>query len=203
MSRFGLPLVLLAGALLLPPAAGAAASKAEQSIEMCDRVSDVPEGERLKLAQDGLALAEQAVAENDGSAEAHYAVFCNLGRQLEHAGINTSTLGSLKRVRREVDRALELKPDYVDALMGKGSLLIKTPRFFGGDVAGGEKLIRRAIELEPNHMQAHLQLAKSLAARGVRDEAKAEAQKALEIAETRKKAETAADARAVLAKLEK
>jgi tetratricopeptide (TPR) repeat protein len=197
-------LLVLAGALSLdrPPAA-AESAKAEQAIEICDSVGDVPKDEGLERAEKGLALAEQALAENDQSAEAHYAVFCNLGRQIENASINTSTLSSLKRVRREVDRALELNPDYVEALMGKGSLLINTPRFFGGDVAGGEKLLRRAIELDPNHVQAHLQLAKSLAARGAKAEARAEAQKALELAEAKKKAETAADARAVLAKLNK
>lgn len=198
------PFVLvLAGALSLGAGPVAAGTKAQQAIEICDSVSDVPKDEGLKRAEKGLALAEQAVAENDNDPEAHYAVFCNLGRQIENASINTSTLSSLKRVRREVDRALELKPDYVEALMGKGSLLINTPRFFGGDVAGGEKLLRKAIELEPNHMQAHLQLAKSLAARGAKEEARVEAQKALEIAEARKKAETAADARAVLAKVSK
>lgn len=194
--------VVLAGALALGLAPAAAQStKAQQAIDLCDSVGDVPPKEGLERAAKGLALAEQAVAENDLDAEAHYAVFCNLGREIENARINTGTLSKLKRVRREVDRALELRPDYVEALMGKGSLLVNTPRFFGGDVAGGEKLLRRAIELEPSHLQAHLQLAKSLAARGAKAEARAEAKTALEIAEARNKAETAADARAVLAKL--
>jgi tetratricopeptide (TPR) repeat protein len=194
--------LVLAGALSPDRLLSAAdATKAQEAIDICDSVSDVPVAEGLKRAEKGLALAEEALAENAQSAEAHYAVFCNLGRQIENARINTSTLSSLKRVRREVDRALELKPDYVPALMGKGALLINTPRFFGGDVAGGERLLRRAIALDPEHIQAHLQLAKSLAARGVEDEARAEAQKALELAEARKQAQIAADARAVLAKL--
>lgn len=197
------PVLLLAGALSFGETAVADSTKAQQAIELCDSVGSVPKDEGLERAEKGLALAEAAVAEDDKSAEAHYAVFCNLGRQLEHESINTSTLSSLKRVRREVDRALELKPDYVEALMGKGSLLVNTPRFFGGDVAGGEKLLRRAIELDPHHAQAHVQLAKSLAARGAKNEARGEAQKALEIAEARKKAEAAADARAILAKLNK
>jgi tetratricopeptide (TPR) repeat protein len=193
--------VVVLGSALLAPATWAESTKAQQAIELCDSVGHLPGDERLKRAEKALALAEQAIAENDQNPKAHYAVFCSLGLQLEHASINTSTLSSLKRVRREIDRALELDPDYVDALMGKGALLVNTPRFFGGDVAGGEKLLRRAIALDPNHMEAHLQLAKSLAARGAKEEARVEAQKALELAESEKKAESAADARAVLAKL--
>ena len=107
----------------------------------------------------------------------------------------------MRRIRREIDRTLALAPDWSDALVGKGSFLIDLPRFLGGDVAEGERLLGEALRLDPEFVTARVRLARSLAARGARDEARAEAERALASAEKKGDAEGAGDARELLSRL--
>jgi tetratricopeptide (TPR) repeat protein len=179
--------------------AGADETRAQQAQALCDQVVDATPRERRDLLRRGIALAEQAVAENDLDADAHYALFCNLGRQIELSRVSPASVMTLRRVWREIERAIELRPNWPDALMGKGSLLIHTPRPLGGDPTEGERLLRRALELDPDHIEAHLQLAECLKARGEKREARAVARRALALAEARAELPSAAQARRLLA----
>src|SRR5439155_314713 len=141
-----------------------------------------PEERRANLAR-GLALAEEAVAADERDAKAHFAVFCNLGNDVKLRGVAVMSLFAVRRLRREIDRTLELAPDYADALVGKGEFLCELPRLLGGDAAEGERLLRAALRVDPGFIEAHLGLARALAARGERDEARAEARRAVVEAE--------------------
>jgi tetratricopeptide (TPR) repeat protein len=199
MLAIGVAVALFWAGLGTPPAS--ADSRAEQAIALCSKVGGVSPEERGELVKQAVTLAEQAVAENDKDPVAHYAVFCSLGRQLETQRVSAGTMTALRRVRQEVDRALELQPDYAEALMGKGSLLVNTPRLLGGDVKEGERLLRRALVLDPSNIDAHLQLAKALEWRGEREEARALAQKALVLAQEKRRPPAVEEARKLLAKL--
>jgi len=153
---------------------------AHESFRICLAARSRPEKEQRAEYDRGLALADKAIAANERDAIAHFAAFCNLGRRMQRDGIAWDTLGSYRRLRREVDRAVELAPTYVDALVGKGSLLRETPRVLGGDPVEGERLIRAALAIDPDFAQAHIELARSLAARHARDEARAELKGVLE-----------------------
>ena len=59
----------------------------------------------------GLAVAERAVAANDGDAKAHFAVFCNLGRKLANEGASLAGVSDVERLRDEIDRALALRAE--------------------------------------------------------------------------------------------
>jgi Tfp pilus assembly protein PilF len=104
-------------------------------------------------------------------------------------------------LRREVDRTLELAPDFSDALAGKGALLLNLPRLLGGDAAEGERLLRRALEIDADYLTPRLALVDALRARGARDEARMEAARALAIAERKGSDESARAAREALAAL--
>jgi Tfp pilus assembly protein PilF len=104
-------------------------------------------------------------------------------------------------LRQEIDRTLELAPDYADAMVGKASLLLDAPRILGGDAAEAEHLLRRALAIDPEYGSARLRLASALADRGARDEARTEARRALATAERKNDTAQAADARALLTKL--
>src|SRR6185295_12762456 len=106
---------------------------------------DAPQAEVDAMLAESLRLAEAAVVADERDPLAHFAVFCALGGQMQRAGIGLAALTRLRRLRQEVDRTLELAPDYADALFGKGSLLLETPRVLGGDPVEGERLLRRAI----------------------------------------------------------
>ena len=107
----------------------------------------------------------------------------------------------MRRLRREIDRTLELAPDYADALVGKGELLCELPRVLGGDAAEGERLLRAALRVDPGFIEARLGLVRALAARGERDEARAEARRALAEAERAPDPARATEARRLLAQL--
>src|SRR5262249_59714082 len=130
----------------------------------------------------GLTLAEQAVGADDADAKAHFAVFCNLGKEMKLRGVSLGSLTGVQRLRREIDRTLELAPEWPDALLAKGSFLSELPRLLGGDAKEAERLMRAALKLDPDYLEAHLRLARLLADGGRREEARSEAQRALELA---------------------
>ena len=90
------------------------------------------------------------------SALAHFAAFCNRGKRLQINGFSFSALGEVRRLRQEIDRAIELAPDWPEALAGKGAMLVALPRLLGGDVEEGERLLRRALTLDPSNVEASI-----------------------------------------------
>jgi tetratricopeptide (TPR) repeat protein len=177
--------------------------RARQALATCEHADGVPDAEkRTRLAQ-SLGEAEQAEAEDERDPVAHFAIFCTVGKQTQMAGLSTKVIGNVRRCRREVDRALELAPDYPAALAGKGAFLIELPRLFGGDAKEGERLLRRALELDPDYVRPRLDLARALQSRGAKTEAHTEAERALASAQKRNDDPGTADARALLEKLNK
>jgi hypothetical protein len=157
---------------------------ANEALAMCEQAGHASDpAEKRRLVARGIALGEAAVAADERDAKAHFAIFCNLGKQMRLDGIGVRSVVSVRRLRREVDRAVELAPDYADALLGKGSLLLELPRLLGGDAAEGERLVRAALRVDPDYIDAHLTLARELVRRGARVEGRAEAERALELAE--------------------
>ena len=102
-----------------------------------------------------------------------------------------------------MDRTLALAPDFAPALLGKGSLLLNVPWALGGDAAEGERLVRRALAVDPEYFSARLRLAETLADHGQKAEARVEAKHALEIAEREHDADDITAARSLLATLGK
>ena len=193
----------LALAVLLAAAAHAetpGSPEARAALARCEKADDVPAAAKAGELKQSLAQAERAVAADDDDAVAHFAVFCAVGKQTQMAGISTKVLGNVRRMRREVDRALQIDPDYTAALAGKGAFLIELPRVFGGDAKEGERLLRRALEIDPDYVRPRLDLARALAARGANSDARTEAERALAAAEKRHDDEGAADAHDLLAK---
>jgi tetratricopeptide (TPR) repeat protein len=175
-----------------------------EALALCHEADQVPVAERLAVLERGLARAEEAVRADPQDPVAHFAVFCNLGKRLEMkrrgAGL-FSTLGELGRVRKEIDIALALAPDYPAALAAKGEMLVELPRLFGGDPREGERLLRRAVALDPNDPRMRLMLANILQVAGERDEALAHAAIAMGILEHAGSASELADARGLVASL--
>jgi tetratricopeptide (TPR) repeat protein len=196
------PLTILLGLTTRVPAADLAGSPAaHEALALC-REAERAGAAQAELLQRGLALAERAVETDPTDATAHFALFCNLGRQMQGARLSLASLAGLRRLRREIDRTLELAPDWADALVGKGALLAGTPRFLGGDAAEGERLLRRAVRLAPELAYAHLELARALVARHAPEEARREARCALELAANDPGSSAAAEARTLLGAVE-
>ena len=142
---------------LLVPASHAEESVTEtvrEALAICRSVGTLPVEERVARLDEGLAMAERAALDDPTNALAHYASFCNRGKRLQILGFTFGALGEIRRLRREIDRTLELAPDWPDALAGKGAMLIALPRLLGGDAVEGERLLRRALEIDPDNVEA-------------------------------------------------
>jgi tetratricopeptide (TPR) repeat protein len=151
---------------------------AREALDACIAGDHAPQRARATFYARGLALAEEALAADERDATAHFAAFCNRGRQMELTGTILQSLLNLHRLRRDIDRTLELAPDSPDALFGKGVLLLETPSVFGGDPVEGEQLLRRALDRDPHDASIRLRLARTLADRGAAADARLEAERA-------------------------
>ncbi len=121
----------------------------DRSLALCTSVDQLPVEDRLPLLQRGLELADAAVAGDDRSARAHFAVVCNLGKATGLNGFRFGAFRAIYRLREEVDVTLALAPDHPDALAAKGALLLRLPRLLGGDPAEAEQWFRRALAVDP------------------------------------------------------
>jgi hypothetical protein len=125
-----------------------------ESMALCDRADSEPADAQVALLERGLALAEDAVAAHPTDPCTHFAVFCNLGKLAQRRGIGWSSLGTVRRLRREIDATLALAPDDVPALTAKGAFLATLPRLLGGDPHEADRLLHRALALAPDNAEA-------------------------------------------------
>ena len=158
---------------------------------------------RVGHFEKGQALGERAVALDDRSAEAHFALFCNLGELMRIDGeVNITSVMGFRRMTKELDRTLELAPDHLDALSAKGTFLLRLPSLLGGDREKGEKLLRYVLLKSPQSVNARLSLAKSYCADGRHSEALSLASEALSLAQAQQLADFTPEAAKVLAQLQ-
>jgi tetratricopeptide (TPR) repeat protein len=157
---------------------------------------------RVALYEKGQSLGEQAVAADEKSADAHFALFCNLGELMRIDGeMSVSSVFGFRRMMKELNRALELKPDHLDALSARGTLLVRLPSLLGGDPETGEQLLRHVIQQEPEAVNARISLAKSYCKRGRHQDAMALATEALTLAKVQQLDDFIPEASKVVAQL--
>lgn len=153
---------------------------------------------RLAHFQQGQGLGERAVAADEGSADAHFALFCNLGELLRIDGESLTSLFGLRRMLKEIDRTLEIDPTHIGALSAKGTLLVRLPSVLGGDSEQGERLLQQVIKRAPEAVNARLALARARCKHGHHREAVTLAADALALAKEYKQIEFVPEAEAVL-----
>jgi hypothetical protein len=106
---------------------------AARSLYLCAQADAMIGQEREEILERALLLGEQAVVLREDHAPAHFAVFCALGKLLEQQGVGLRTVRSIGRARSELDRTLEIEPEYLDALVAKAEMLSRLPSWLGGD----------------------------------------------------------------------
>ena len=198
--------VLAAAAIIARSGVAAADDSASdlttQAMRECELGQDASaHDERKAHFERGESLATKAVALDDQSAPAHFAVVCNLGELLRVDGEKLTSLLLLRRLMSEVDRTLELNPNHVDAMATKGTLLMRLPRVLGGNTQEGERLLREVVKRDDNAVTSRITLAKSCVGSGKREEGIQLASRALEIARQEGRADKVAEAQAALDQL--
>ena len=130
----------------------------------------------------GRALAEKAVALDNQSADAHFALFCSIGERMRANGEVFFSVFEYGSMMEALDQTLALNPKHLDALSSKGTILIEIPGFLGGDDEKGEVMLRQVIKEEPESINARMVVARQCAERGEHQEAYELAKRALELA---------------------
>lgn len=124
--------------------------RAREAYTLCRTAERLAPADRLELLDRGVWLAEAAVAAAT-DAQAHFALFCTLGRRLLVTGFSLLRPLEPRRVLRELDATVRLAPDDPDVLTAKGAVLLELPGVLGGDVREGERWLRRALARDPGH----------------------------------------------------
>ncbi|MGP0594267.1 tetratricopeptide repeat protein [Nitrospira sp. T9] len=137
---------------------------------------------RVAHFERGRKLAETAVGLDERSADAHFALFCNIGERMRANGEVLFSVFEYGRMMEALDKTLLLNPNHMDALSSKGTILIEVPGLFGGDSEKGEAILRQVIQQDPESINARMVVARSCAERGEDQEAFDLAKKALELA---------------------
>ncbi|MCW5784005.1 MAG: hypothetical protein KIT39_11900 [Nitrospirales bacterium] len=140
------------------------------------------ESVRVDHFERGRKLAEKAVGLDERSADAHFALFCNIGERMRANGEVLFSVFEYGRMMEALDKTLLLNPNHMDALSSKGTILIEVPGLFGGDSEKGEAMLRHVIQQDPQSINARMVVARSCAERGEDQEAFDLAKKALELA---------------------
>jgi tetratricopeptide (TPR) repeat protein len=138
--------------------AGELERRIDESLALCAAADELaPEARRPVLAR-GLALADAALALDERSARAHFAVVCNLGKSTSLGGVGFGTFRNVYRLQREIDVTLALAPDDPEALTAKGALLMRLPAWLGGDRDEAVRWLRRALAVDPHNQTARAYL---------------------------------------------
>jgi tetratricopeptide (TPR) repeat protein len=214
MRRHVLPIgaAVLAAQLLLTPAAlpaqqvayaslqgESAQSLATQALECLRRGDDgLTKQSRMAAYREGWGLAQRAVAADDRNADAHFAVFANHGRLLLEEGTVPNPFNMVE-VNRELERALQLNPNHVDALISRGGLYRQLPWLLGGSLKKAEACLTRAIELDANAVGGRIELAATYRDMGQPERGVPLLEKAIEVAQQVGKFRQLNEARALLA----
>ncbi|MBZ0270458.1 TRAP transporter TatT component family protein [bacterium] len=117
--------------------------------------------ERVAMAERGVKAAKKAIELNANGKEGHYFYAINLGSKVEVKGALTQ-LPSVRVIKKENERALEIDPNYGPAILVKARFLSDMPGLFGGDDAQAEALFLRAIETAPRFEAAYISYAEFL-----------------------------------------
>jgi hypothetical protein len=135
---------------------------ANEALTRCRQADGLEGDDRERVLQEGMRMAERAVATYETDAAAHFALFCSLGKHLQTASIGPSMLTDVRRVRHEIDRAIELAPHDPELWVAKAALLLALPGFLGGDRAEARRLLVRAVAADPDNNATRVYLDEAL-----------------------------------------
>ena len=128
--------------------------------------------ERDKAFEDGIKDGKAAVNMEPEKPEGHFWYGANLGEQSNRNPIRAG-LSAIDDIRREMNKVVELKPDYelASAYVVLAQVELVT-RILGGDPKKAAELLQKAIEIEKFNGDARIQYAEALIALKRDDEAK-------------------------------
>lgn len=106
----------------------------------------------------GIEYGKRAVHVNTNGGEGHFFYMANMGALARIKG-SWMSIWKFRRIKKEMDKTLELDPDYPPALVARAQYLTEMPGIFGGDEQEAVRLYNRALEIDPGYIAALYYLA--------------------------------------------
>jgi tetratricopeptide (TPR) repeat protein len=125
---------------------------------LCEAIESRQDSKLFKqAAEEGVAAAEKAVELNPKSSAAHQLLGDLLNQLIPHVYGGGMRYG--KRASDEMDKALELDPNNVDAYVSRAINYYYTPDGFGGSKTKAVEMLKKAVEIDPQADSPHIWLA--------------------------------------------
>ncbi len=141
----------------------------------------LPEPERKAALEAGIAAARSAIAINAQRPEGHFWLAANMGALAESFGMRQG-IKYRGPIKDALLMTLKLDPAFLDGSADRalGRWYYKVPGLFGGSNKQSEVHLRKSLTYNPNSVISHLFLAETLEDMGRNDEARKEAQAAID-----------------------
>lgn len=141
----------------------------------------LPEPERKAALEAGIAAARSAIAVNAARPEGHFWLAANMGALAESFGLRQG-IKYRGQIKDALLMTLKLDPAFLDGSADRalGRWYFKVPGVFGGSNKKSEEHLRKSLTYNPNSIISHIFLAETLEDMGRKDEARKEAQAALD-----------------------
>jgi tetratricopeptide (TPR) repeat protein len=141
----------------------------------------LPEPDRKTALEQGIAAARTAIALNPNRPEGHFWLAANMGALAESFGVRQG-IKYRGQIKDALLMTLRLNPAFLDGSADRalGRWYFKVPGLFGGSNKQSEIHLRKSLTYSPGSVISHLFLAETLADMGRKDEARKEAQAALD-----------------------
>ncbi len=121
-------------------------------------LGDDQKKKKIALWKKGIKYGSQAIEANPEGKEGHLYYMANLGTHARIRGVWAAIM-KFPEIKKEMDRALELDPNYPEALVARGQFLREMPGIFGDKEEEVLQLYQRAIESNPRFIVVHFYLA--------------------------------------------
>lgn len=141
----------------------------------------LPEPERKAALEAGIAAARAAIASEAKRPEGHFWLAANMGALAESFGLRQG-IKYRGQIKDALLTTLKIDPAFLDGSADRalGRWYYKVPGLFGGSNKKSEEHLRKALTYNPDSIISRIFLAETLADMGRKDEARQEAQAALD-----------------------
>lgn len=110
------------------------------------------------LWEKGMEYGRRAVEVFPAGKEGHFYYMANMGALAREQGALQSAW-KFRKIRKELDRTLEIDPDYAPALVAKAQYLTEMPGLLGGSDEEAVRLYERVLRVDPDYGIARYYLA--------------------------------------------
>lgn len=141
----------------------------------------LPEPDRKPALEAGIAAARTAIALNPNRPEGHFWLAANMGALAESFGLRQG-IKYRGPIKDALLMTLKLDAAFLDGSADRalGRWYFKVPGMFGGSDKQSEAHLRKSLSYNANSIISHIFLAETLADLGRKDEARKEAQAAID-----------------------